>query len=399
MNKFLYQFHFIFIFLSDFGLKAFGQELYLWQITSLIAVFISLPLIKIRSALPAIFIFLFSIIGLFFSIVDWNGPVLDRLIGFLLGSANFIIFVSAIFASMKSLNYLSYKTFYFVVSIYVVYFILEVISFYWAAELKPLLSLLHLNERALYKHTISMLGREHSYGSLGVLSLVGVALLLKERGVLSNSAVYLLMLFAVTVVFVASSKTFLIFTIIYLGIMGVRMFGFKAGILGFFVIAIFFIYQYDSISNSFQKIFVLSSASSYSRFYFGLVGLNIFIDNPLFGVGLGGYRFYFLEYVQSLGIEMRWDVGGALSRSDTPSVDANNFYIGILSEVGILGFLAAFLPILFRYLRLRMYTYIRYSFALIVVGAFGFHYWSVSFFPLLIAIIFLDRQSTSVRKL
>jgi len=85
-----------------------------------------------------------------------------------------------------------------------------------------------------------------------------------------------------------------------------------------------------------------------ARFSYGETALNIFVDNPTFGVGLGNYAFYFNEYLPDEPLAPVPEI----LRLVTPEsgrdrlVTPKNFYLRLLSETGLIG-LAAFLVFLF----------------------------------------------------
>jgi putative inorganic carbon (HCO3(-)) transporter len=60
-----------------------------------------------------------------------------------------------------------------------------------------------------------------------------------------------------------------------------------------------------------------------------LTGLNMFIHNPLLGIGAGNYSNNYKEYTEDLGLEV-----------STGDRDAHSLYVQILAETGILGAIA-----------------------------------------------------------
>jgi O-antigen ligase len=71
-----------------------------------------------------------------------------------------------------------------------------------------------------------------------------------------------------------------------------------------------------------------------SRTMFTQIGFEMWRDNPLYGVGLGRFSQYIPRYAQRAGV----DIGPWLD-------NANNFYLGILAELGICGAICLFLTI------------------------------------------------------
>jgi putative inorganic carbon (HCO3(-)) transporter len=76
-----------------------------------------------------------------------------------------------------------------------------------------------------------------------------------------------------------------------------------------------------------------------------------FIHHPLFGVGPDGFPFYYQEYAQRVGIEVRDNAArtGAMA-GQLPQREAHNLFIGFAADLGLAGF-AAFLAILYITLR------------------------------------------------
>jgi O-antigen ligase len=71
-----------------------------------------------------------------------------------------------------------------------------------------------------------------------------------------------------------------------------------------------------------------------SRTMFTQIGFEMWRDNPLYGVGLGRFSQYIPRYAQRAGV----DIGPWLD-------NANNFYLGVLAELGICGAICLFLVI------------------------------------------------------
>jgi O-antigen ligase len=74
----------------------------------------------------------------------------------------------------------------------------------------------------------------------------------------------------------------------------------------------------DRLSNAFE----FRDASAVDRGVRALTGLKLFVTNPLAGVGPGGYAFF---YPRMGGLD--------ISTMVTPS----NFWLGVLTDVGIIG--------------------------------------------------------------
>jgi hypothetical protein len=68
------------------------------------------------------------------------------------------------------------------------------------------------------------------------------------------------------------------------------------------------------------------SATFYSRTAFWEIGWNIWLDNLLFGAGFERFRMLTSEYASQLGLGLGTWVD-----------NSNNFYLGVLAELGIIG--------------------------------------------------------------
>lgn len=64
----------------------------------------------------------------------------------------------------------------------------------------------------------------------------------------------------------------------------------------------------------------------FSRFAFWRIGLSMWLDNFFFGVGFEQFRFHVPEYAARLGLP-----------TGTWTDNSNNFYLGLLAEMGVLG--------------------------------------------------------------
>jgi hypothetical protein len=71
-----------------------------------------------------------------------------------------------------------------------------------------------------------------------------------------------------------------------------------------------------------------------SRTIFGKMAYAMFIDHPVTGVGPNGFRDNFRDYEKKIGIDLEgWED------------NANNFYLGLTSELGIIGLIALILSL------------------------------------------------------
>lgn len=76
-----------------------------------------------------------------------------------------------------------------------------------------------------------------------------------------------------------------------------------------------------------------------------------FIHHPLFGVGPDGFPFYYQQYAQEVGIEVRDSTPRTGAQAgQLPQREAHDIFIGIAADLGLAG-LAAFLAILYVSLR------------------------------------------------
>ena len=60
-----------------------------------------------------------------------------------------------------------------------------------------------------------------------------------------------------------------------------------------------------------------------------IVGLQMFADHPILGVGLGNYPLLYQQYSQRLGIDLRSEIR-----------QAHNLYLEVAAETGLLGLLS-----------------------------------------------------------
>jgi O-antigen ligase len=76
-----------------------------------------------------------------------------------------------------------------------------------------------------------------------------------------------------------------------------------------------------------------------------------FLNHPLFGVGPDGFPFYYQQYAQEVGIEVRDSTARTGAEAgQLPQREAHDVFIGIAADLGLAG-LAAFLAILYVTLR------------------------------------------------
>ena len=73
-----------------------------------------------------------------------------------------------------------------------------------------------------------------------------------------------------------------------------------------------------------------------------IVGINMFLDNPIIGVGMGNYNSKYQQYSSQLGLDFRIE-----ARS------AHSLYLEILSERGLLGMISFIIMIYYTFVSLR----------------------------------------------
>ena len=117
-----------------------------------------------------------------------------------------------------------------------------------------------------------------------------------------------------------------------------------------------------------------SSFSRYDRLSSVMSGVNMFLENPLFGVGIQGYAFALPQFIDSFISDFfDWN-----SRRI-----ANNIYVELLAEQGIIGLLAMLLvmfrickPIFHRY---RQHATLAFGASSILLGWLAFPTYTISF--------------------
>jgi O-antigen ligase len=132
--------------------------------------------------------------------------------------------------------------------------------------------------------------------------------------------------------------------------------------LGAFVILIQFVpVSYQDRVMSLLNILPDSRTGGYvdqsvqGRLSENLVGRNIFLDHPVWGVGIGNYNIYYQEYARKLGLEWR-----------NQERSTHNLYLELLAERGMIG-LIVFGSIVI--LTLRQLTRARIKFRRLKAGA------------------------------
>lgn len=149
--------------------------------------------------------------------------------------------------------------------------------------------------------------------------------------------------------------------------------------LVFVVLIAFLVYQFLP-SNYTSRIATLfdflpgTSNSTYSDSSFrgrsseNMVAINMFLDNPILGVGMGNYNNKYQEYSRQLGVDFR-----------NTARSAHSLYLEILAERGLLGILSFLTMIYYTFISLhsaektflqnKMYEYSNLAFAVTIALA------------------------------
>jgi O-antigen ligase len=115
------------------------------------------------------------------------------------------------------------------------------------------------------------------------------------------------------------------------------------------------------------------TVSRLERLAFALSGLRMFADHPVTGVGISQYGYYYNTY-EYLDL-------GTLSNFFGLKRIANNVYVELLAEVGIVGFLlfGAFLVRVYRHLRAQEMLPLRLGFWAVLLAWNAFPSYSIMF--------------------
>ncbi len=89
-----------------------------------------------------------------------------------------------------------------------------------------------------------------------------------------------------------------------------------------------------------------SALSKYDRLNQSVTGINMFVDNPIVGVGLSQYGYYYKKYQYT----------DKFDNLHQDKMIPNNIYVELLSELGILGFVVFMLFLYSIYLRSRIHS-------------------------------------------
>lgn len=287
--------------------------------------------------------------------------------------------------------------------------------------IREFLLLFHTNPKALDKGTLSLLGREHSYGSMGFMIAACILLYFYFKNYFLGYKKYIsiiCMILLTIFVIIAKSKSIYIgilalsCLIIFLMLRQKKLTYSSVFILLFSSVALVFVVT-NVVSNNFFNDALesvtgdIGSGSTFLRFTNLYVAFTIWLENPFFGVGPGNYKLFYVEHVYKSGIPIILEL---VTLTDpyysSGSIDPTNFFAGILSEFGIITFIIVFY-ILFKrtvFLAFQADLYnkkipLSLLIAPIVFGAsFGFYYWAVSYFPFFLALLNIDYKSAKIEK-
>lgn len=94
-------------------------------------------------------------------------------------------------------------------------------------------------------------------------------------------------------------------------------------------------YNFD-IVNVINSLSILEGESNLARYGGQATAFNIFIDNPLFGIGYGQYAFRFEEYMPNFAYQSDEFIGYLMQNGRMPMV--HGLYARLLAEIGVCGF-------------------------------------------------------------
>lgn len=117
-------------------------------------------------------------------------------------------------------------------------------------------------------------------------------------------------------------------------------------ILGCIFVGSYFIIDNDKILESIMEVFFSFSdeaaigrmTSNITRFSLQVAAFNIFIDNPFLGIGIGQYGFHYPDFLPSWAFLSREMISVVNPAVGTIKYGAENAYLRILAENGIVGF-------------------------------------------------------------
>ena len=411
------------IFLSDFGLLISGQPIYLFQVLALI--YLVYKLACNDGIEKGWLFFFFAAIGS--AIANFGIASEGRQFAgdtypwtSIKGLANIFLFYAVYRASKVAYKLVTPRSL-LVLAVFMLSYAMLEFFFSHQPTVERMLSFFHTNPKALHKESLSLLGREHSYGALGFLIMMCALFHIYLRngyvGWQRPLAIFCLaLLFAFAVI--AKSKSALISILLFVLLVGFLLIRRPRQSWRNFLVLIFSVLGAVAtlgvtFASGFHTDIIESlsggvgSGSTFIRFNLLQVAILIASDNPIFGVGPGNYKLFFVDYILASGtpiileLETLTDPGLAVG-----SVDAANFYAGLLAEFGAPTFLIVVIVLLRRLTTLfpkrstpLSNVELSILMAPVIFGAgLGFYYWSISFFPFYLAILAVDFEKRRVAR-
>lgn len=389
--------HLVLLFLSDFGIMVGGQSILYCQLSGSLIVFLRILATKSLHS-TTLYISLIAVVSGFWSLYFNYGKQFgshSATLAISLSIINLMLFAVMLEATRLAAKAMSPRLLSFIILLHTLYFVLEFIYFNGWLDLKPVLQLLHNSPKALEKMSMSLFGREHSYGSMGPLLILMIAAIFYDNKAVSSTYFICVVALTTLIIVILTSKTVLFTSLVFLALYlsRARFFLSWRGLL--LLISGFsgFAYIIGRIMSQgyLEDILLLQGGSSFSRFYYGVAGLFMFVTYPWMGVGLSGYKFNFREAVEGADIPVRFDLEIILSSSFKGGVDPTNFFIGIFSEFGLfLG--AGLLFLMFKEYFFRLERVVLACLVASLVSFFGFYYWGQPFVPLMLILPLIWRN-------
>lgn len=411
------------LFFSDFGILVAGQSIYFFQILAFgfiaMSVFFNL---KIEKGWLIFFLATFVATLVNSSILAESRQFAGDT--YPITSIKAIINIFLFYATYKTTIYAYFRinpNLFLILSLIMIFYGFLELFLSTNSFVREFLLIFHTNPKALDKGTLSLLGREHSYGSMGYMIAVCILLHCYFKNYFSGYKKYLSILcMAILTIFVIIAKSKSIYIgvlaltclIIFLMLRQKKLTYSSVFILLFSSVALMFVVTTVIANNFFFDALEsvsgdIGSGSTFIRFTNLYVAFTIWLDNPFFGVGPGNYKLFYVEHVYKSGIPIILELATLTDPYySSGSIDPSNFFAGILSEFGIITFIVVFYIIFKRVLYLAFDADLynkKISLSLlispIVFGAsFGFYYWAVSYFPFFLALLSIDYKNTRILK-
>jgi len=408
------------IFFSDFGIVIFGQAIFLNQI---LAFGFLIYFIGYSSRIEkywalfflAVIISLFANISILLESRKWAGDTYPWTS--IKNLLNIIIFYAVYKTTLFSYNKINPNLLYYLSIIMVLYGVVEILfgsyfSPYKSDFVIKILQFFHTNKDAPGHYSLSLLGREHSYGSLGYnivicfmisfylnkvfrgfksLLVIPLILMLLYISILTNSKTGLISLILLALL--------LIFLIIKNKKLNLKLFliSFLSLIFLTFLILNFIDQGFlDDITDSILN--DIGSGSTFIRWTSLRISWAIFLDNFFWGIGGGNFKLFYFEYVELLNIPIILEVKDYFNPNNTNIPNQLNFFAGILSEFGFFTFILVFYFIFKKIIYLFFSKKINFQTTPIAIlitpiifsASFSLYYWAISFFPFYLALLHIE---------